>query len=748
MQSSSLLAVIVLGFASFSASYAIESDDTLLPLTQYVNQFIGTLGSNAPDPVVSGEAGSVIPAAGLPLGMVQWSPDTNTRPTTNASEEPGSPAGYYYDYHTIESFSFMHMSGAGCEGNDGEFPVTATTDLNNLPPSFSHSNESTSPGYYSVLFDNGVRVELTATLRTGFGRFSFPPEQPAFVVLDATRTNTIAKTKGEITVLSNNTLTGSTMGVTFCHHRTPVKVYFYAEFDQPFLPSSNITQGKAEMRFPSASTVLMKIGISFVSANNAKENLETENPLWNFDKTKEDADTVWNQRLNRIQVTSDNRDDLVKFYTAFYRTQWAPSIFSDVNGQYLGFDNKTYQVKEGQKAQYTAFSGWDIYRSLMSLKGWLFPLETGDALQSLINDADQCGAIPRWVNYNVETGTMPGDSGSLMVAAAYAFGARNFDTAGALNHMKTMTNDPNSSCQGITTADGRASYLKLGYIGPGEADGSASTTLEYASADFAISRFAAALGDTEFAKIELQRSENWANLIDTSAQPPILTARDYNGSWLEPTDEYYVEGNAEQYTWMVPHNYEGLIEKLGGNEKVVERLDQFFSQLNAGTELPHFYMGNEPTFGVPWTYNWAGAPSHTQEVVQRIMKTAFSTQQDGLAGNDDLGSLSGWYVWAALGLYPVIPGVDGLAVSSPQFSSIKIQLGNKNILHINAPGAPEKNYIQNLQLNGNNITRSWLSLDMLANGGTLDFTMGENPSSWGTTTEDIPPSYGASSVII
>ncbi|OLL28381.1 alpha-mannosidase [Burkholderia sp. SRS-W-2-2016] len=716
-----------------------------LPLTQYVNPLIGTLASTSPNPVPAGQAGSVIPAAGLPDGMVQWSPDTNTTPAPSTSQEPGSPAGYYYDLNTIQGFSLMHMSGAGCAGNGGEFPLMPTTDATRLVPGFSHANEHSVPGYYSVVLDDGIKVELTATLRSGFGRFTYPASQPSILVLDTTRTNTKANTSGAVTRVSATELSGSTVSQGFCNHTTPVTVYFDAVFDQPFASTSSIADGIAQLHFAAGSTVRMKIGISFVSAANAKLNLATENNAWDFDATRQAADTVWNHRLNAIQVSGGSQDDKIKFYTALYHTQLSPSVFSDVNGEYIGFDNTTHQVASGQGAQYTNFSGWDIYRSLIPLKALLFPRETSDMMQSLVNDADQCGALPRWVNYNVETGVMPGDSGSLMVAGAYAFGARNFDTQRALTHMMTVANVPGTQCQIDTTAEGRGSYLKYHYITEDENGwGPASTTLEYASTDFAMSRFAGALGNTAFQQQELERSTYWENLLDTAATPPMLTARDDSGNWLSPNDSSaYVEGNAEQYTWLVPHNVGGLFAKLGGNSTVTARLDTFFSQLNAGTTLPNFYMGNEPTFAVPWLYNWAGAPSSTQNTVRKIMTTVFGTGPDGLPGNDDLGAVSGWYVWGALGLYPEIPGVGGFAIGSPQFQAITVRIGDGHTLRIDAPGAPDSNYVQSLSVNGTAQTTTWLPLDALANGATMNFTMGDTPSTWGAKATDAPPSYPA-----
>ncbi|MBB5468608.1 putative alpha-1,2-mannosidase [Paraburkholderia sp. CI2] len=295
---------------------------------------------------------------------------------------------------------------------------------------------------------------------------------------------------------------------------------------------------------------------------------------------------------------------MTKFYTAFYHARWAPSVFSDSDGQYIGFDQQVHTVSAGHAAQYTSFSGWDIYRSLIALKATLFPQETSDMAQSLVNDADQCGAIPHWVNDTVEDGVMPGDAGSLIVAGAYAFGARAFDTSGALKHMIKMANAPGTACNGVTTNGGRASYLPFGYITNGEW-GQASSTLEYASSDFAISQIAGQLGNSTIQKMLLSRSAYWQNLLNASLPPPLIGARNSDGSWIAQTQSStnnYVEGNAGQYTWMVPFNPVGPFAQLGGNTAAVSRLNAFFTVLNAGMSLPNFYMGDEPTFEVPWLY--------------------------------------------------------------------------------------------------------------------------------------------------
>jgi predicted alpha-1,2-mannosidase len=716
---------------------------TAAGLTHYVNPLIGTAPGNSPNPVGHGAGGNVLPAAGLPSGMVQWGPDTNTTPAPNTTRESGSPAGYYYDINTIAGFSLTHMSGTGGSGNDGEFPILPAVGPSVTTPTFSHANETAAPGYYSVTLDNNVKVELTATLRTGFGRFTYPAGAPALLVLDTTRTNTRTNLVGSVAVVASDTIEGSTVGGGFEGNGTLVPVFFYAQFDQPFLASSSIDHGVATLAFNPGAAVQMKIGISYVSIANAKLNLQTENPGWNFAGVQQAANTSWEQRLDTIRVTGGTPAAMTKFYTAFYHVLWAPSTFSDVNGQYLGFDMGVHTVGPGQTAQYSGFSGWDIYRSLFPLKAFLFSSETSDMAQSLINDADQCGAIPHWVNDNYEAGVMPGDAGSLMVAGAYAFGAQNFDTVGALSHMIKMANIFGAACNGTATNGGRQNYLKFGYITSGDS-GIASSTLEYTSSDFAISQFAGALGNTTMQQIIGSRTAYWQNELNTALTPPLIVGRGTNGVFdvETPTStDNYEQGSAEQYTWMVPYNVGGLITQLGGTAAVQTRLDSFMTQLNAGTGAANLYIGNEPSFAIPWYYDWAGIPSSTQSLIQRILNTSFDTTPGGLPGNDDMGATSSWYMWASLGLYPGIPGVGGFVISSPQFSSITIQLQNGKTVQINAPGAPASNFISGLSVNGQAQTSTWVPVSALLNGGTMNFAMSSSPSSWGTGPNDAPPSF-------
>ena len=719
-------------------------------LTQYVNPLIGTAPGTSPSPTAHGAGGNTLPAAGLPSGMVQWGPDTNTTPASSSTAESGSPAGYYYDINSIAGFSLTHMSGTGGQGNNGEIPFVATTSLANLTPTFSHANETAKPGYYAVGLDNSVKVELTATLRTGFGRFTFPANNPAFIHIDTTHTNTLQSTTGAITQVSSTELTGYTVGGDFESSSSRVPVYFYAEFSQPFQSGSTVSAGVANLSFAPGAQVLVKVGISYVSMANAKLNLDTENAGWDFDGIKNAADTAWNQRLATIAITPSSSDSMTNFYTAMYHALWAPSIFSDTNGQYLGFDGTVHSVAKGQGAQYSGFSNWDVYRSQMPLRAMLFPTETSDMVQSLLNDADQCGAIPRWVNDNYDSGTMVGDGGTNIVATAYAFGAQNFDTAGALNHIMAQLNTnnlavcKNSGGSTIGVNGGRSTYLKFGYITSGES-AIASSSLEYNQTDFAASQFAAALGNTWMARQALGRSAGWQYSIDMADTPPLLTARSTSGTYSNETQsstDNYEQGSAEQYTWMVPWNLTGLVTQLGGNSTVQARLDTMQTQLNAGNGSPYLYIGNEPSFAIPWVYDWAGAPSKTSDLIQKIVTTQFAATPGGLPGNDDMGAMSSWYICAMIGMYPEVPGVAGFALHSPQVSAATITLENGKQIKITAAGAPTSNYVQSLSVNGRASNTPWLSFADVSNGGTLTYTMGSSVSSWGTDTTNPPPSFG------
>jgi predicted alpha-1,2-mannosidase len=417
----------------------------------------------------------------------------------------------------------------------------------------------------------------------------------------------------------------------------------------------------------------------------------------------------------------------------------------DVNGQYPGMDEKIHQVHPGHH-QYQNITAWDQYRSLAPLISILSPLEMSDIAQSLVNDAQQDasvrpagGGLPRWEQVNRNSAGMVGDGDDAIIASAYAFGATNFDTRAALTAMDKGGSQPGTTSDGFEVRRGLNDYLKLGYV-----PGAVSVTLEYCNDDFALAQYAKALGDQQKCIQYQNRAQNWSKLYDDSTG--LLRPRDADGSWFDnfsPTAKKgFVEGTPAQYVWMVNFNLAGLIEKMGGNEKAVAHLDQFFRQLNSGFGGATAYMGNEPCEETPWIYDFAGAPARTQKVVRCIQRELFVADPRGIPGNDDAGALSSWNVFSQIGLYPEIPGVAGFVIGSPVFPKITIHLENGATIQIIGNNAAEQNcYVQNLTVNGGNYDRLWLLWSALSHGGTLEFDMGDKPSTWGTGDNAAPPSF-------
>nr|WP_052478181.1 lectin [Kibdelosporangium sp. MJ126-NF4]CEL16628.1 Alpha-1,2-mannosidase [Kibdelosporangium sp. MJ126-NF4]CTQ89021.1 Alpha-1,2-mannosidase [Kibdelosporangium sp. MJ126-NF4] len=733
---------------------------------QYVNPFVGTK-PGGPDFGHGGGAGNTFPGADAPFGMMQWSPDTVLH----------QHGGYHYDDNRIKGFSLTHISGPGCSdfGNIPFMPALGTSPVGNY--TFSHANESASPGYYSVKFDNGLRTELTTTTRTGMARFTYPAGQRASLSVDAAKAFNSAS--GSIT-MGTNTLSGYTDGGGFCGTGNRYRIHFHVVFDTPFATSgvagadgkvdesrksiegtgtgsvpAQPKNGPETRKGPAvtsdvaplaasafvsfnATTVNARVGISFVSLDGAKANLGAEQGTRSFDEIRTGTRDAWNALLGRINVGGGTDAQLRTFYTALYHSLLHPNVFSDVDGKYTGFDKQVHTAPSG-RAQYANFSGWDVYRSQVALIALIAPAEAADIAQSAVDQAKYGGYFDRWTVANGGTGVMNGDPVSAIVATMHAFGATSFDTADGLRRIVAGVND-------VRQRPGWLQYNQYGYVPTGLPDvwGSASTTLEYTSADFAISQFAARLGDTATAENFLRRAQNWRNLFESGNKylQPRNTDTSFPG--FSPTQQNeFVEGNGGQYAWMVPYNHRGLFDAMGGNAAVVSRLDSFFTELNAGPTKNMAYLGNEPTLNTPWAYAYAGVPHKTQDVVRRALTTLFKPLPEGIVGNDDLGQMSSWAVWAALGMYPQAPGRSELVLASPQFPSVTITRGNGKTITINAPGASDSaKYVQSLKVNGQASSRAWLTESFVANGGTLDYTLGTSPNTaWGSAPADAPPSF-------
>jgi len=724
--------------------------------TEYVNPYVGTAGA---------DMGYTYPGAALPFGMIQWSPDTLR------GYDKTHAGSYLYDDNEILGFSLTHLSGTGCPimGDVLITPVaeamtaSPAADLRVFGAKFSHSNEEASPGYYSVTLDNGTKVQLAVTTRAGIGSFTFPASAHSNLLFKVGR-NASGVSSATIEITGDRNISGSVSSGGVCSLKNnKYTVYFAAEFNRSFSrfgtwmgPSVSRgrrsvtgaqTGGYVEFDTSNGRAVEMKVALSYVSAAKARKNLENEIADWDFDAVRRAGHIRWNHDLGLIAVSGGTEDEKRVFYTALYHTLLHPNIFNDVDGQYVGFDHQTH-VAKGFNV-YANFSGWDIYRCEVQLLAMLFPQETSDMVKSLVLDAQQGGGLPVWPIANGEACVMVGNPSSPIIAGAYAFGARGFDTKAALTAMLKGATDPNAHAQSCPEWDNLQDYLKNGYLGPesvrtDKRRSGPSQTLEFTTADFSIAQLAHALGDTDTYRTFMKRAQFWRNVFDTKTG--YIEPRRKDGSFIQvdpAANEYYVEGNAAQYSWMVPYNMRALLDLMGGNAKVVDRLNKFFTELNAYDTKPYFWIGNEPCFAIPWAYDFAAAPWAAQSVTRRIELELFTPTPDGEPGNDDLGATSAWYVFAALGTYPAIPGVGGLALNSPLFPKATIHLRNGKLIIIEAGNASAQNpYVQSLIVNGQPYEKTWLSYELLSQGATLQFNLGNTANKeWGTKPEDAPPSF-------
>ena len=745
-------------------------------LTRHVNTFVGAANSPLPDYLGGNSSGNTFPGATLPFGMIQWSPDTEKG---FGKDERGS---YLYADERIRGFSLTHLSGPGCPVF-GDAPIMPFVGRVNSSPAtapdkylakFSHAREKASPGFYEVALDTGVRVRLTVTERTGHGVFTYPKGSEATLLFNLGRNGSGVSETGAV-FEGDRRLSGSVTSGNFCGARNKYRLYFVAEFDRPFKATgvwkdSQVSHGArvvaganagAFVSFDASTNadVRVRIGLSYVNMQNARRNLRVENPRWDFEAVRARADARWNDALGRITVRGGTEAERQVFYTALYHTLLHPNIFGDANGEYLGFDEGIHRAPG--HTQYTNFSGWDIYRSESPLIAWLFPDEASDMAQSLVNDAEQGGGgLPKWPVANDESGAMYGDPAVPIIASTYAFGARSFDTRAALRAMIRGATDPEVKSKSYPVRPGLEDFLKHGYI-PMEQKGlrgSPSVALEYETADFALARFALAHGDRKTHDEMMRRAQWWTRIFDPETR--YIRGRWADGSWLPGFDfkamlykpelpwrpeshKSYVEGNATQYTWMVPHNLRGVIDRIGGDEVAIKRLDSFFTEFNAGPDRPYFFIGNEPVFPVPWAYNYVGAPWKTQRITRRVLTELFKPEPSGIPGNDDLGATSSWIVFAAVGLYPIIPGVGGFSINSPLFPEIDVRLKGGKILRIRGRGASASTpYVRELRLNGKRYERTWLPYESIAGGATLQFTLGSEPNkSWASGRTAAPPSF-------
>ncbi|WP_329139682.1 lectin [Streptomyces sp. NBC_01476] len=491
------------------------------------------------------------------------------------------------------------------------------------------------------------------------------------------------------------------------------------------------------------AAVTAAVGISYTSDDNAAANLSTEVKGFNFDAMEKANHTAWNDILGKVQIGGGSQDQQVQFYTALYHSLLHPNVFSDDNGQYMGMDNQVHKLTKGQKAQYANYSAWDTYRSQTQLIAMVAPQQTGDIVTSMLNGYDQTGLLPKWASNNGESYVMVGDPAAAIIADAYAFGVRNFDAAHALEAVEHEATVPNQDRPGEAVRDAKG-YLPLdGTYGCCNFYGPVSTQLEYDSADYAVASFAKSLGKTADYTTFATRAQDWMNVFNP--QTGYIQGKNsdgqFAGGFTPGTSNGFVEGTSAQYTPMVPFNLQELITARGGPAAYASYLDSLLSNITDPSDT-NANLSNEPSLEIPWEYDYLGQPWKTQAAVRQAQQKLYFNAPVGSFGNDDLGAMSSWYVWSALGMYPETPGTDTLVLGSPVFPLAKVTLGNGKQVAINAPGAAvDAPYVQALDVKGKAWKTSWLTFAQFEKAGTLDYSLNTVPNtSWATSPDAAPPS--------
>ena len=720
-------------FLLFIATGAFAQSD----FTQYVDPFVGTGGH-----------GHTFPGPTMPFGMVQLSPDTRLSTWDGCS-------GYHYSDSKIFGFSHTHLSGTGCSdyGDVLLMPTLGKPKFKSkqYASPFSKANEKAYVGYYSVVLDNGkIKAELTATTRVGLHRYTFPKSDAANIILDLNHRDELKY--GEINVNGNNELTGTRTSHAWADSQI---VYFVIQFSKPFkkfglsngpilhegLRKLSDTMLKSYVSFETSEgeAILVKVGISAVSIDGARKNLDAELPGWEFDKVVKDAKTAWNKELGKIEVQSTDASVIRTFYSAMYHAMIPPNIYQDVDGKYRGRDLQVHETKDFN--YYTVFSLWDTYRALHPLLTLIDKKRSSDFVNTFITQYQQGGLLPVWELSACETNCMIGYHSVPVITEAYMKGVTGFDPNKALEAMKKSS---------MEDRNGLKDYKKYGYIKISAGHENVSRTLEYAYDDWCIAQFAKKLGKTEDYNYYIKRAQNYKNLYD----PSTGFMRPMEGSFKSPFDPYevdhnYTEGNAWQYSFYVPQDLSGQIKLMGGKAKLAEKLDSLFnttSELHGHKQpdisglIGQYAHGNEPSHQIAYEYNYAGQPWKTQAMIRRIDGEMYRDQPDGLSGNEDCGQMSAWYILSVVGFYPVCPGSDHYAIGSPLTDKAVMHLENGKSFTVKANNNTKANiYIQSAKLNGATYTKSFLTYDDISKGGEIEFEMGAAPNkNWGSADSDVP----------
>ncbi|MGW2443496.1 GH92 family glycosyl hydrolase [Streptomyces sp. NPDC001675] len=734
-------------------------------LTDLVNPFIGTQNE-----------GNTYPGAAVPFGMVQLSPDT------------GHNTGYDYAQNHIRGFSLVHLSGVGC-GLGGDLPVLPTTgdvtstDYAKYQAEFSHDAEQASPGYYKVGLKTGIEAELTATARTGVQRYTFPATDKANVLLNAGQSlHRTLSTKVE--VLDDHTVRTAITGSGFCQDTRPYTVYTVTRFDRPFTAfgtwdGSTVSDGSksgrdgAYVRFDTSKdrTVEATTALSYVDAHGAALNLRAEGGR-SFQQVRAAARRAWEDRLDDVRVRGGSETLRRTFYSSLYRSFLAPNIGSDTDGRYTGWDQKVHRARGF--TYYQNWSLWDTYRTQTQLLSLLAPREARDMAISVIRIDEESGWLPKWGYGTVETNIMTGDPVTPFLTNAYQQGLlKGYEDRAYRALRKNADGVPPADSPAVGreadkeyVADGFAPYVKgRPHAKPGDSDydHGASATLEYALSDAMLAEMARDLGHDADAARYAARAQNYRRIFDPSTG--FFRARDASGAFTGPADpaqsEGFHEGTSWQYQWLVPQDLPGMVGLIGGKQAANERLDSFFAYdklvkdpAKTAREVwvngPYDYYNadkynpqNEPDLIAPYTYLSTGQPWKTTDVVHAAL-TLFTDTPTGMTGNDDLGTMSAWNVLSSIGVFPVQPGYDTWGLSTPVFERVDLTLDRRyyprGALTVTAPGTSDGNrYVQAARVDGAPYGRTYVTTSDLRGMRSLAFTVGAEPSGWGTGAQDGPP---------
>jgi predicted alpha-1,2-mannosidase len=724
-----------------------------LDLTQFVDPFIGSSGH-----------GHVFVGANVPFGGVQVGP-------SNFNKGWDWSSSYHYTDSIVKGFTHLNLSGTGMTDLSDFIVMPATGKLkmwagNQSHPDdayasfYSKETEAVKPGYYSVVLDDyNIKVELTASERVGMHRYTFPKSKKSRVIIDLSEGNSDITVDTYIKQINETTFEGYRFSKGWAADQ---REYFTLIISKPVSSfviydrndkiegtekKGNYVKGFLEFETFENEVIQVKMGVSPVSSKNALENMKAEIPHWDFDKIVNQADEKWNKELSKITIETPDLSKKKIFYTAMYHTMIAPNLFSDVNGQYRGTDKKVYDYPGF--TNYTLFSLWDTYRAAHPLYTIMQPERMSDIVNSMLAIFEQQGKLPVWHLRGNETNTMPGYSAIPVIVDACLKGFEGIDVEKAYNAMKVSA-----------TGDfepGIKDLMKYGYIPADHGPESVASAMEYAIADWAISKLAEKLGKTEDAIYFAKRAKAYTQYFNE--ETGFMRGKLADGSWRTPFDPVsaqhrvndYCEGNAWQYLWLVPQDPEGLIELLGGDEPYIKKLDELFSMSSEQEKgasiditglIGQYAHGNEPSHHTTYMYAYAGAQYKIADNVDYILNELYTDQPDGLSGNEDCGQMSAWYILSSMGFYSVNPANGMYVFGRPLFDKASIKLPDNKVFTVESENNNRENmYIQSVTLNGENYTKAFITHKDITKGGTLKFVMGNKPNlAFGKKEEDRPKS--------